>query len=247
MVDVTDATFETEVLARSEQVPVVVDLWAPWCGPCKSLGPILEKVVGELGDKVALAKINVDENPQASQVFRVQSIPAVFGLVDRQVANSFTGAQPEAKVAEFVRSLLPPDETEAVNALVELGDEASLRTALSMDAIHEGARLALAKLLVADGRAEEGLVLIDGMSDANLEVRHVRALASEGGSVSVAGIEAELGSLLDRVKADDDARSRFLELLELLDPCLLYISDAADDPLCVDLGGCRIIKKKNGA
>ena len=218
MVDVTDATFETEVLARSEQVPVVVDLWAPWCGPCKSLGPILEKVVGELGDKVALAKINVDENPQASQVFRVQSIPAVFGLVDRQVANSFTGAQPEAKVAEFVRSLLPPDETEAVNALVELGDEASLRTALSMDAIHEGARLALAKLLVADGRAEEGLALIDGMSDANLEVRHVRALASEGGTVSVAGIEAELGSLLDRVKADDDARSRFLELLELLDP-----------------------------
>ena len=79
MVDVTDATFETEVLARSEQLPVVVDLWAPWCGPCKTLGPILEKVVADVGGKVALAKINVDENPQASQVFRVQSIPAVFG------------------------------------------------------------------------------------------------------------------------------------------------------------------------
>ena len=218
MVDVTDATFETEVLARSEQVPVVVDLWAPWCGPCKTLGPILDKVVGDLGDKMVLAKINVDENPQASQVFRVQSIPAVFGLFNRQVVNSFTGAQPEAKVAEFVRGLLPPDEAEALNALVELGDEGSLRTALGIDAGHEGARLALAKLLVGDGRSEEGLALIEGISDANLEVRHVRALASEGGPVSVPGIEAELADLLDRVKTDDAARARFLELLELLDP-----------------------------
>ena len=218
MVDVTDATFETEVLAKSEQKPVVVDLWAPWCGPCKTLGPILDKVIAELGDRVVLAKINVDENPQASQMFRVQSIPAVFALVDRQVVNSFMGAQPEAKVAEFVRGLLPPDESERLEALVAAGDEPSLRAALQIDAAHEGARVALAKLVLADGRTDEALALIEGLSEANLEVRHVRAVAASGGAPATDGIEAELASLLDRVKGDDEARTRFLELLELLDP-----------------------------
>lgn len=168
MVDVTDATFETEVLARSEQLPVVVDLWAPWCGPCKTLGPILEKVVADVGGKVALAKINVDENPQASQVFRVQSIPAVFGLVDRQVVDNFLGAQPEAKVAEFVRGLLPADESERLDELVGFGDEGSLRAALAIDASHEGARVALAKVLVGDGRTEEALALVEGLSEGDL-------------------------------------------------------------------------------
>ena len=218
MVDVTDATFETEVLARSEQLPVVVDLWAPWCGPCKTLGPILEKVVADVGGKVALAKINVDENPQASQVFRVQSIPAVFGLVDRQVVDNFLGAQPEAKVAEFVRGLLPADESERLDELVGFGDEGSLRAALAIDASHEGARVALAKVLVGDGRTEEALALVEGLSEGDLEVRHVRALAASGGLIPVGGVTTELASLLDRVKGDDDVRTRFLELLELLDP-----------------------------
>lgn len=222
MVDVTDATFETEVLVRSEQMPVVVDLWAPWCEPCKTLGPILDKVVGELagpqGNRVALAKINVEENPRASQMFQVQSIPAVFALADRQVVNSFMGAQPEAKVAEFVRGLLGPDETDKLEALVAIGDEPSLRAALSIDAVHEGARLGLAKLLVADGRADEGLALVEGMSEVNLEVRHVRAVAASGGAPAASGIHDELAGLLDRVKGDDEARARFLELLELMNP-----------------------------
>ncbi|MEZ5380602.1 MAG: tetratricopeptide repeat protein [Microthrixaceae bacterium] len=217
MVDVTDATFETEVLARSEQVPVVVDLWAPWCGPCKTLGPILDKVVGETGGKVVLAKINVDENPQASQVFQVQSIPAVYALRDRKVVNGFMGAQPEAKVAEFVHELLPPDVTEQADSLVAQGDEASLRAALELDPVHAGARTALAKVMVGDGRIDEGLALIEGLPDS-LEVAHIRAVAAQGGAVSTRGIQAELEGLLDRVKADDDARKRFLEQLELLDP-----------------------------
>ncbi|HEV2360591.1 MAG TPA: thioredoxin domain-containing protein, partial [Acidimicrobiales bacterium] len=81
-VDATDATFETDVLARSEEVPVVVDLWAPWCGPCRTLGPIIEKVVDETDGKVALVKVNIDENPMISGSFRVQSIPAVFVIKD---------------------------------------------------------------------------------------------------------------------------------------------------------------------
>src|SRR5918912_1810235 len=102
MADVTDATFERDVLERSTEVPVVVDLWAEWCGPCRTLTPILEKVIGESGGRVELAKINVDENPQASATFRVQSIPAVFAIKDRQIVDHFVGAVPESAVMAFV-------------------------------------------------------------------------------------------------------------------------------------------------
>src|SRR5579864_5182896 len=101
-IDVTDETFETEVLDRSVDVPVVVDLWADWCGPCKTLGPILEKVIGETDGSVALVKVDVDANPQVAGAFRVQSIPAVFALRDRKVVDSFIGAIPEPAVRQFI-------------------------------------------------------------------------------------------------------------------------------------------------
>lgn len=106
MADVTDQTFTAEVLERSKTVPVVVDLWAPWCGPCKTLGPILDKVIGETGGRVELAKVNVDENPQVSQAFQVQSIPAVYAMKDGQVVDGFMGAVPESEVVAFVQRLL---------------------------------------------------------------------------------------------------------------------------------------------
>ena len=98
MGDVTDATFAAEVIERSTQVPVVVDLWAPWCGPCKTLSPIIERVIADTDGAVELAKVNVDENPQVSQAFQVQGIPAVFAIVDGQVVDHFVGAQGEAFV-----------------------------------------------------------------------------------------------------------------------------------------------------
>src|SRR3954466_11294787 len=108
-IDVTDATFPTEVVERSRTVPVVVDLWAEWCGPCKTLGPILEKVIDETKGQVVLAKVNVDENPAISRAFQVQSIPAVFALKGGRIVDGFVGAQPEAAVREFVDRLLPTD------------------------------------------------------------------------------------------------------------------------------------------
>src|SRR3954451_23900401 len=108
--DVTDSTFETAVLERSTQVPVVVDLWAEWCGPCKTLGPILEKVVAETGGKVELAKVDVDANPGVAQAFRVQSIPAVYALRDKQVVDHFVGALPEHMVQQFIDTLLPTED-----------------------------------------------------------------------------------------------------------------------------------------
>src|SRR4029450_2051624 len=91
--DVTDATFQTEVLDRSQTTPVVVDLWAPWCGPCHQLGPIIEKVVDETAGKVVLAKVNVDENPQVSAAFRVQGIPAVYAVSGGKGVGGFIGGR----------------------------------------------------------------------------------------------------------------------------------------------------------
>ena len=107
-IDVTDATFQTEVLERSASVPVVIDLWAPWCGPCRTLGPILEQVVDATDGQVVLVKVNVDENPGIAQAFQVQSIPAVYAMQDGQVVDGFVGALPETRGrTQFVQSLLP--------------------------------------------------------------------------------------------------------------------------------------------
>src|SRR5205807_8629857 len=108
-IDVTDATFEQDVVARSRQVPVVVDLWAEWCGPCRTLGPTLEKVVAETGGRIELTKVDVDATPRVVATFRVQSIPAVFALKDGTVVDSFIGAVPESCVREFINGLAPTE------------------------------------------------------------------------------------------------------------------------------------------
>src|SRR3712207_2760376 len=156
MADVTDATFEADVLQRSHEVPVVVDLWAPWCGPCRTLGPVLEEVVDATDGKVQLVKVNVDENPQVSSAFRVQSIPAVYALKDGRVVDGFIGAQPKPAVEKLVQSLLPTEEEAEVDRLVRAGDEASLRRALQLDPDPPGAGVALAELLAEDGRGGGG-------------------------------------------------------------------------------------------
>jgi len=116
MADVTDETFGTDVVERSSTVPVIIDLWAPWCGPCTTLTPILEKVVGEAQGLVELAKVNVDENPQISQAFQVQSIPAVYAMKDGQVVDGFMGAQPESEVVALVQRLLDGSSPAPVDA-----------------------------------------------------------------------------------------------------------------------------------
>ena len=219
MADVTDATFETDVLLRSREVPVIVDLWAPWCGPCKQLTPILEKVVGATGGQVVLAKVNIDENPNIAQAFRVQSIPAVFALKDGQVVDSFLGAVPEPAVQQMVDKLLPTKEQTEVERLVAQGDEASLERALELAPDDHDAVVGLAELRVADGRTEEALALLERIPES-ADTRRVAALARVGvdAALDEADIAARLDGLLDQVKADDDARQQFVDLLELLGP-----------------------------
>jgi putative thioredoxin len=223
-IDVTDVDFETAVLDRSTDVTVVIDLWADWCGPCKTLGPILEKVVGEAAG-VELVKIDVDTNPRSAATFQVRSIPAVFAIKDRKVVDSFVGALPEPAVREWVARLNPPP-TE-VEQLISAGDEASLRKALDLEPANESAVLALASYLVANrgGPAsetarEEALSLLARIPES-AETRHLAAQARLGGDSPDAGaddIEAKLDSLLEHVREDDGARQEFVDLLEVLGP-----------------------------
>ena len=217
--DVTDQTFQADVLERSATVPVVVDLWAPWCGPCTTLGPLLEKAVADTGGAVELVKVNVDENPRIAEAFQVQSIPAVFALRNGQVVDQFIGALPEAQVSAFVQRLAPAP-SEADN-LVAAGDEASLRQALELEPDHQAATEALARLLIDRGEAAEALALLARLP----ETETGRALAAEarlleaGVDVSKSGleeIEAKLDGLLDKVRDDDEARQEFVDLLEAM-------------------------------
>jgi putative thioredoxin len=220
--DVTDLTFEADVLARSDELPVVVDLWAPWCGPCRTLGPILEKVVEKSEGSVELVKVNVDENPQVSAAFQVQSIPAVFAIRDRKVVDGFVGALPEAQVQEFVDRLTPPPSE--ADVLAAAGDEASLRRALEIDPGHAKAIVALAELLVGTDGSDEALALLARIPESP-ETRRVAALArlraADDGAIDAlddGSIEARLASLLPRAKDDPAARQEYIDLLEAMDP-----------------------------
>jgi putative thioredoxin len=214
--DVTDATFQTDVVDRSQTSVVIVDLWAEWCGPCRTLGPILERVVDDTKGKAVLVKVNVDENPAISQAFRVQSIPAVYALKGGQVVDGFVGALPEHEVLQFVENLLPTAQDDMVASMLAMGDEGSLRAVLEIDPAHEDAIVALAELLIARGESDEALGLLARIPE-NDRTRLVAAKARVG-IVPDDDHDATLTDLLERVKTDDDARQQYVDILELMGP-----------------------------
>jgi putative thioredoxin len=221
--DVTDATFHADVIQRSAEVPVVIDLWAPWCGPCTTLGPILDKVVDATDGQVVLVKVNIDENPEVAKAFQVQSIPAVFAIRNGQIVAQFLGAQPEHEVEQFVAALLPTPQESTVAALIAAGDEASLRRAIEIEPGNEDAVVALASLLVGSQQFEDALGLLERIPESD-RTRPVAA-AARLGNRPADDHDATLVALLPKVKSDDDARQQYVDILEVMGP---------DDPRTAD-------------
>ncbi len=183
--DVRDADFERDVLERSSTTPVVVDFWAPWCGPCRTLGPLLERLTAEAAGELELAKINVDESPRVAGAFGVRSIPTVLGFRDGAIVAEFVGAQPERAVREFLARVRPgpADRLVAESArLAAAGDatsaETCLRKALELDARHARALVALARLLGERGDAAEALALLGRVSAEGAPAQEAERLAA---------------------------------------------------------------------
>jgi putative thioredoxin len=182
IVDVGDADFETAVLKRSETTPVVVDFWAPWCGPCRTLGPLLERLAEEHRGTFLLAKVNVDEAPAVSQAFGIQSIPAVKGFRDGMLVAEFVGAQPEPAVRQLIEKVLPSatDRLVAEAAALEPdAAEAALREALEAEPRHARALLTLARILGGRGDTAEALRLLERVSPPSPLVGEAERLAAE--------------------------------------------------------------------
>lgn len=153
--DVDEASFQQEVIERSKEVPVVVDFWAEWCGPCRTLGPAIEQAVNARGGKVELAKVDVDTNQQLASAYRVQGIPAVKAFRNGEIVDEFTGALPPAQIDAFLDRVVPSAEEEAAVAAIESGDIEALRAAVAADPRNPDAAAALARLLLARGESTE--------------------------------------------------------------------------------------------
>jgi putative thioredoxin len=206
VVDVGVENFQTEVVERSRQTPVLIDFWATWCGPCKTLGPVLEKLAREMKGRFVLAKIDIDKNPEIADLFQIQSVPTVMLLKGGRPADGFTGAQPEAQVRQFLERHLgapAPDPLQQAETLEREGKRAEaasvLRQYLQTKPDDGKARVTLARLLAAEGRVEEARKVFAKVEGEALESPEAKAVAAQ---LEAAGKAGDLGKLEQAVAKD---------------------------------------------